>query len=277
MHTMKTLIALLLLACVTPAQTATQSAPQSAAPAAPKSNQDLAAANTKQAREVIDKCIQALGGDAYLNIKDMQQEGRGYGFSQNAPTGIGIPYWRSYRYPDKERYEFTKERDWIIIHTGDKGYEVTYRGTQPENAADHATYERRRHYALDFVLRDWIHQPGAAFFYEGTTIVGPKTVYQVTVMDAQNQGATLFIDANSFLPIKRSYSWRDPQYKDMNTEEELYDEYRPEQGVQTPHVITRIFNKEMQSQRFITTVKYNSGLSDSLFTPPTLNYNKMKK
>ena len=269
MHTMKTLIALLFLACVTPAQTATQ--------AAPKSNQDLVTTNSKQAREVIDKCIQALGGDLYLNIKDMQQEGRGYGFALNAPTGIGIPYWRSYRYPDKDRYEFTKQRDWIIIHNGNKGYEVTFRGSQPENAADHATYERRRRYALDFILRDWIHQPGVAFFYEGTTIVGPKTVYQVTVMDAQNQGATLYIDANSYLPVKRSYTWRDPQYKDMNTEEELYDEYRVEQGIQTPHVITRMYNKEMQSQRFITVVKYNTGLSDSLFTPPTLNYNKMKK
>jgi hypothetical protein len=267
MHTMKTLIALSLFVCAAFAQTPTQAAP----------SQDIAQANAKQARDVIDKCIAALGGDAYLNIKDIEQVGRGYGFYQNAPTGIGVPYWRSYRYPDKERYEFTKKRDWIIIHDGNKGYEVTFRGSQPENATDHATYERRRHYALDHVLRDWIHQPGAAFFYEGTTIVGPKNVHQVTIMNAENQGVTLFIDTSSLLPIEKSYTWRDQQYKEMNTEEELYDEYRPEQGIQTPHVITRVFNREMQSQRFITSVKYNTGLADTLFVPPTLNYDKMKK
>ncbi len=245
--------------------------------AAPQSHQDIATANTQQARDIIDKCIKALGGDAYLNIKDISQEGRGYGFYQNAPAGVGILYWRDYKYPDKERYEFTKKRDWIIIHNGDKGYEVTYRGSKPEAATDHETYERRRHYALDYVLREWIHQPGAAFFDEGTTIIGPKTVHQVTIMDAQNQGVTLFIDADSFLPIKKSYSWRDKTYKDMNTEEELYDEYRPEQGIPTPHVITRMLNKEMTSQRFITSVKYNPGLSDSLFTPPTMDYDRMKK
>jgi len=270
MHTMKTLFALLLLTCTAIAQ---QPSPQ----ATPKSGADFAKTSDQQARDVIAKCIAALGGDAYLNIKDIEQVGRGYGFYNNAPTGIGIPYWRFYQYPDKERYEFTEDRKWVIIHNGDKGYEVTFRGTAPENAKDHDTYERRRHYALDYVLRDWIHQPGVAFFYEGTTIVGPKTVYQVTVMDAQNRGVTLFIDASSFLPIKKSYSWRDPQYKDMNTEEELYDEYRPEQGLPTPHVITRVYNKEIQSQRFISTVKYNTGMSDSLFVPQTLNYNKMKK
>lgn len=270
---MKTLIAVLLFAFAASAQTAQQESTASA----PQSHQDIATAETQKARDVLDKCIQALGGDAYLNIKDISQEGRGYGFYHNAPAGTGVPYWREYKYPDKERYEFTKERDVIIIHNGDKGYEVTYRGSKPENPTDHETYERRRHYALDYVLRDWIHQSGVAFFYEGTTIVGPKTAYQITIMDAQNQGVTLFIDNVSYLPVKKSYSWRDKTYKDMNTEEELYDEYRPEQGLPTPHVITRILNKEMTSQRFITSVKYNSGLSDSLFVPQTLKYDKMKK
>lgn len=270
--TMKTFAVLLLFAATSLAQSAPAAAPRSN-----QSNQDISTANSKQARDVIDKCIQALGGDAYLNIKDMEQVGRGYGFTHNEPGGVGTPYWRFYRYPDKERVELTKQRDIIVIHNGDKGYEVTYRGTQPEIATDHATYQRRRHYALDYVLRDWIHQPGVAFFYEGTAIVGARTAHQVTVMDAQNQAVTLLIDSSNYLPLKKSYTWRDPQYKEMDTEEELYDEYRPEQGVATPHVITRIFNNEMQSQRFISSVKYNTGLSDSLFTPQTLNYNKMKK
>src|SRR4051812_18665698 len=268
---MKTLLALLLFSAAAFAQTST------APGTTPSSANDPVKANSDQARQLLDKSIAALGGDAYLNIKDVEQIGRGYGFSQNAPTGIGIPYWRFYRYPDKERYEFTKKRDWVIIHNGDKGYEVTFRGTVEEAAKDHDTYERRRKYALDYVLRDWLRQPGAAFFYEGTTIVGPRTVHQVTVMNAQNQGVTLFLDTNSYLPVKRTYSWRDPKYKDMNKEEELYDEYRPEQGIQTPHLVTRTYNGEVQSQRFITGVKYNTGVSDSLFTPRTLNYDKMKK
>ena len=247
------------------------------APATDSAAQDSVKANSQQAQQVLDKCIAALGGDSYLNVKDTEQIGRGYGFYQNTPNGIGTPYWRFYRYPDKERYEFTNKRDIALIHNGDKGYEITYRGTAPENAADHATYMRRKNYALDYILRDWIHQPGAALFYEGTTVVGPKTVHQVTIRNAANEGATLYIDTVSYLPVKRAYKWRDPKYKDMNTEEEMYDEYRLEQGIQTPHVITRTYNGEMQSQRFLQTVRYNVGFPDDLFIPKTLTYDKMKK
>src|SRR4051794_20322221 len=78
--------------------------------------QNPAEANAQQARTIIDKCIQALGGQAFLTFTDLDQQGRGYGFSQNAPQGVGVPYERKYKYPDKERYEFTKKHDWIIIH-----------------------------------------------------------------------------------------------------------------------------------------------------------------
>src|SRR5438128_10137144 len=128
MQTLKKLFVILLFA-------ASALAPSPAATA----TQDPVKANSDQARQVLDKTIAALGGTAYLNVKEVEQVGRGYGFYQNAPTGIGTPYWRFYRYPDKERYEFTKKRDIILIHNGDKGYEITFRVTALENAADHAT------------------------------------------------------------------------------------------------------------------------------------------
>ncbi|MCU1309657.1 MAG: hypothetical protein JWO20_782 [Candidatus Angelobacter sp.] len=239
--------------------------------------QNPAEANAQQARKIVEQSIQALGGQAFLTFTDLDQQGRGYGFSQNAPQGVGVPYERKYRYPDKERYEFLKKHDWIIIHNGDKGYETTFRGTRAEDPKDLASYQRRRLYALDYVLRDWTKAPGTAFFYEGTTLVGPKTVHKISLINAQNQGVTLYIDVKSFLPAKKSYSWRDPESKEMDEEAELYDEYRVEQGISSPHVITREKNGEMTSQRFVHTVTYNARIPDSEFSPPSIDYNKMKK
>ena len=34
--------------------------------------------------------IHALGGDAYLNVRDMQVEGRTYGFYHGQPNGQGL-------------------------------------------------------------------------------------------------------------------------------------------------------------------------------------------
>ena len=46
--------------------------------------------------------------------------------------GGGTLFWSFWKAPDKERVELTKQRDVIYIHTGDKGYEVTYKGTRAE-------------------------------------------------------------------------------------------------------------------------------------------------
>src|SRR5438552_10247868 len=84
-------------------------------------------------------------------------------------------------------------------------------------------------------------------------------------MNARNQGVTLFFDAGTHLPVKKSFSWRDPTDKERNVEEEIYDGYRLVQGVMTPFSITRSYNGEMSNQRFLNSVTYNKGLEDSLF------------
>src|SRR5205085_8520807 len=87
--------------------------------------------SARKARALIEQTITALGGNAWLNIQDMQQEGRTYGFQRNGQSGIGIQMWRFVKWPDKERIELTKKRDWTVIYNGEKGAETTFHGTAP--------------------------------------------------------------------------------------------------------------------------------------------------
>jgi len=222
-------------------------------------------ANAQKARDLINQAIQALGGNAYLNIQDISQEGRTYSFYHGRPNSLGVQFWRFYKYPDKDRVELTKQRDVAYVHVGDKGYEITFKGTQMQDPKDLATYVRRHHYALDIVLRTWLNDPKTALFYEGTTVAEEKPVDQVTILNAQNEGLTLFLDKETHLPIKKSFSWRDPTDKERNVEEESYDGYRQVQGIMTPFRITGYYNGDMSGQRFLTAVKYNQGVADSLF------------
>jgi hypothetical protein len=222
-------------------------------------------ANAAKARTVLDQAIKALGGNAYLNISDISQEGRNYSFYHGRPNSLGIVFWRFYRFPDKERVELTKQRDVIYVNNGDKGYEITYKGTRAEDPKDLADYLRRRHFALDGVLRKWLLEPGIALFYEGQTVTEGKNVDQVTVMNSHNEGVTLYLDAADHLPVKKTYSWRDATDKQRNVEDEVYDNYREVQGVMTPFTVTRYYNGDMSGQRFMTKVDYNQGLSDSQF------------
>ena len=79
------------------------------------------------------------------------------------------------------------------------------------------------------------------------------------------EGVTLYLDASDHLPVKKTYSWRDATDKQRNVEEEVYDNYRSVQGVMTPFTVTRYYNGDMSGQRFLTSVNYNLGISDSQF------------
>src|SRR5258708_6826732 len=225
--------------------------------------------SVRKARVVLDQAIQAMGGQAYLNAQDMTQEGRSYSFHHGESNSLGTLFWRFRKFPDKDRLELTKKRDVIELYSGDKGYEITYRGVRSLESKELDPYLRRRHFGLDAVLRDWLNQPGVALFYEGQTVAAQKQADQVTVMNANNEAVTLYLDTSSHLPVKKSFSWRDPVDKQRNVEEEIYDNYRAAQNVMVPYDTTRFFNGEMSAQTFVTSASVNQGLSDSLFDSKT--------
>jgi hypothetical protein len=239
-------------------------APDSTAPATSQptsSEQD----SSVKAKKLVQQAIDALGGNAYLNIEDITQEGRTYSFHHGQSNSVGVLYWRFTKFPDKERIELTKKRDVIYVYNGDKGYEITYKGTAATDATAMADYLRRREYSLEWVLRRWLKEPGVALFYDGPAIAEQKPAEQVTIMNARNEAVDLYIDPDSHLPIKKSFSWRDPKDKERNVEEEVFDNYRPVQGIMTPFSVTRFYNGDMANQRFLNSVSYNQNLNDSLF------------
>jgi hypothetical protein len=254
---MKRLLAMLLLGLCAPATALAQTSN------APPSS--IGQENAHRAKTILDQAVAALGGQAYLNIQDITQEGRTYSFHMGVSNSAGLEFWRFYKYPDKDRYEVTKQRDIVELFNGGDAVEITYKGVHKQDAKEVEAYQRRRHYALDWVFRHWLVQPGIALFYENQTVAEGKAVDQVTIMNANDDAITLYLDVNTHLPVKKSFSWRDPADKQRNVEEEAYDNYRPTQGIMTPYTMTRYYNGDMSNQRFLTSVKYNQDLSDTLF------------
>src|SRR5579864_5791982 len=235
-------------------------AAQTAPPANPPQDE-----NSRRARALLNQAIQALGGPAYLNYQDVEAQGRAYGFYHGEAEGGGTLFWSFWKAPDKERIELTKKRDVIYIHSGDKGYEITYKGTRAEDEKDLKEYLQQREFSLTNVLRRWLNQTDVAFFYEGGTFAENKPVEQVSLLNGKNQGVTLLLDSETYLPVRKSYTLRDPETHERNEEVEVYANYHMVQGIQTPYDITRLHNGEMSRQRFIQRVSYNNNLPDSLF------------
>jgi hypothetical protein len=254
------------------APSATQSGPPSNAPSvAPASTQGpdipMDQENARKAKDLLNQAIQALGGQAYLNIHDKEMQGRGYSFYHGRPTSTGVLFWSFFEFPDKQRDELSKERDVAEVYVGNKGYEITYKGVHPMDEKDLTPYLRRRRFSLDNLLRSWINDSKVALFYEGNAIAAEKPALKVTLINGQDEAVSLFVDADTHLPLKKTFRWRDPVDKQPNLEEEIYDNYRPVQGIMTPYSLTRYFNGDMAGQRFLSGASYNQNLDQAMFDP----------
>jgi hypothetical protein len=277
---MKQFLPILILVCSAWPQAGAE--PRSAAPPPQASSQSANSAsvvpadqeNSRKAKELIDQAIQALGGQAFLTIRDREQQGRGYSFHHGRQSGGGV-FWSFAEFPDKERVEITKERDIAELYVGDKGYEITYKGPRPIEKKDLDDYLRRRRFSLDTILRTWVNDPGVIFLFEGSAIAAQHPAQQVTLINSKDESVTLYFDTDSHLPVKKSFSWRDPVDKQKNLEEEVYENYRSVSGIMAPYNVTRYFNDDMAGQRFLNTVTINQGLDPAMFDPNS-GYNPNK-
>jgi hypothetical protein len=264
-------------ASTTPGQNPSSAAPkESASAVSEKVPMDQEALqNASKAKSIIDDGIQALGGQTYLTIRDRESQGRGYGFHSGRPTGAGGLFWSFWEFPDKERVELTKERDIAELYVGDKAWEITFKGPHPIEKKDLDDYLRRRRFSIDTVLRSWVNDPGVVMLYEGNAIAAQHTALRVTLVNSANESVTLYFDVDTHLPVKKTFEWRDPVDRQKNLEEEIYENYRPVSGIMAPYNVTRYFNGDMTSQRFLNSVTINQGLDAAMFDPNS-GYNPNK-
>ncbi|MEP6644730.1 MAG: hypothetical protein ABJA69_09535 [Acidobacteriaceae bacterium] len=220
--------------------------------------------NAGKAKVLLDEMVKALGGQAYLDAKDGTSQGRDFVLHNDQVSGGGY-YWRFWKKPDKLRLELSKKRDIVEIYNGDEGHENTYKGLQAQDPKIMENYLRARRHSLRTVIEKWMNATGAAYFYGGQTIADQKLSDQVTIFDADNDSVILYLDVNTHLPIKKSFSWRNSADQLRDVQEDTYDNYHEIQGIMTPYNVTQYRNGAMTSQDFMNKASYNQGLPDSLF------------
>jgi hypothetical protein len=236
---------------------------------APSQTGGEAQTNQQKARAVIDKMIATMGGPAYLNLQDSYSEGR-YGRFHNEAMVGGAEYFRYWQWPDKDRWELTKERDIVTLYLGDKVYEVTFRGAtqlNPQKDDNLRLALARRHYALENVLRVWLNAAGTALLDEGPTLAENRMAERITIINANDEAVTLLVSTDSHLPVQKIFSLRDPQTRERDEEIEVYDNWKMMQGINTPFSVLLKHNGEIARQQFLSSITYNTHPPESYFTP----------
>jgi len=216
--------------------------------------------NAAKARAVIDAMVKALGGDAWLNLKNTVREGHMAAFHRGDPDPGTLLFYDCHVWPDRDRYEYGKHKDVYQFYEGRKGTEVTFRGAKPLPKDQLDDFLRRRDHSIEIAVKVWLKDPKTILVYEGQRMAERHMADQVTLISPENESITIQTDVQTHLPLSRSFQWRDPEYKDKNTELEEYAAYRDVNGLATPFSITRLHNDETVRQMYIDKVQYNVDL-----------------
>jgi hypothetical protein len=246
------LLAVMMLAAPLTAQTQTDS--------------DAGTKNAKQAHAALDAMVQALGGPAWLNMKNQMREGHLAAFFHGKPSGGTTQYWEYHAWPDQDRIEYTKHRDVVQFYLGRTGTEVTFKGNAPLPQDIVDDFLRRRDHSIETAVKTWLKDPNTILIYEGQRLAERHLAEQVTLISAQNEAITILMDVQTHLPLRRTFQWRDPVYKDKNLDAEEYDDYHTVDGLPTPFTITRFKDDDMIRQYFVDRVSFNQPLAPDFWS-----------
>ncbi len=223
-----------------------------------------------KAKQLLQDAIAALGGSTYLNVHDTTCTGR-IGQFDHAGELTGFGHFIDYEVPpDKERQENLPKRNIIEVYNGDKGWDLDRGGVSEAPQVDLVDFVEGNKKDLDNILRYRIHEPDMIFRYGGPDIVDLKQVDWVELVDSDNRTIRIAIATATHLPIRKVVDTRDPRTRMKSEEIEIYSNYHPLEGIQTPFQIARERNGIKIWQVFFDKCEYNTNLSASLFTRESL-------
>jgi hypothetical protein len=221
-------------------------------------------AQTK-ANQSIDQVIEALGGAAFLDAKDIHTTGRFFGFTRGDLSSSDV-FSDYIKFPDMERTEFgILNKKSITINRGKEGWKIVgKREAEPQSAAEGEEFLKGFKTSFDYVLRFVVKERQTTIQNVGGEIIDFKRVDVLEIRDPEKNRITFYVDRDSHLPVRMQVRRTD----EAKIHEEQYNNWHKFQGVMTPMYLSRLTDGVKKMEIHLDTAAYNSGLSDNLFAPP---------
>jgi hypothetical protein len=243
-----------------------------AAPRAAAQNPDMLMpeVSAAKAKELLQQMIQALGGPAYLRVRESVCDGRLAQFGHNGDL-TGYQNFRDFwRYPDKNRTEYTKKRNFVELFAGDAGWTLDKGGVSEEPAGAVTDFQEQTKKDMDNLLRLRLNEEGMSFRYGGSDVVDLKQVDWVEIVDRERRTFRIAVDRESHLPVRCVVVTRNDMTRERTEEITFYSNFQTLDGVETPMQIARERDGRRSFQVFYLECHYNTGIPDELFTRASL-------
>jgi hypothetical protein len=224
-----------------------------------------------KAKQLIQQTIEAFGGEAYLNMRDITCSGRAGQFGHSGELNGFARFVDYVEPPTMERTENLPQRNIVEVYNGDKGWMMDRGGVSEASITDLAHFQEDVRRDTFNILRNRIQEDGMIVRYGGLDIVNLHEVDWVELVDSDDRTIRFAFERTDHLPIEKIVQTRDPNTRVTTEEIELYSNYHPIDGIQTPFQIERDRNGMKTYQVFFDSCQYNTGLPASLFTKESLD------
>ncbi|HEY3128196.1 MAG TPA: hypothetical protein VGL91_01945 [Acidobacteriota bacterium] len=227
----------------------------------------------QKARAVIERSIEAMGGDAFRQVREMQSKGNYYIFKDGQTAGIA-KYLDFTRLPDKSRNQLGEGKNkevTIFDLSANKGWHMEGKSAIKEAKPEEVKQFRQtvRH-AIENLLRGRLSEPGMTFFYyTPDEISGKGDVEAVEMIDSENDTVSIYFDVKTHLPTRLEYVAIDPRGNKHKEATEFYV-WLAIQGIMTPMRFDNYSDGQLASQIFVKEMIYNPKppIPDSYFAQP---------
>ena len=256
---------LILIGCLLPARLTAQTNTAAPLPTGPDA----------KAEAIVNRAIEVLGGNSYLNVKTVV--GRGFFTSfKDGMSQIPARFLDYIAYPDKERTEFTGDGVRVIqTNTGETGWLFDgatktlsdMKGTQIED------FKRSMRTSVENLLHGWWKKENATLGYVGRREAGLARRNE-TVRLTYPDGFWIEYEfaAKEGLPAKVIYKTTkkkpDSDETEENTEEDRLAKPITITGITAPWVVDHFVNGTQTSRISYESIEYDHPLPDTLFAKP---------
>lgn len=259
--------------------------------ASPAKAQDLLPEQSvAKAKQLLQQVIAALGGDAYLNVHDMDCDGRVAQIGTNDEMMEYTLFRDMWIFPDKNRTEYIIKGEntmlafmlgmdspyvsrggvLITLFDGKDGWTLDKGGVSAQPAEAVRNFDEQVKTGMNNMLRERRNDPGVEIRYAGVDIIDLKEAEWIEFTDASHREMRLAVDHFTHLPVRWVVSKRDPDTKERTELSTSYTQYQTMDGVKTALSMVRERNGNKILQMFLQSCKYNSSLEAQLFTRAAL-------
>ena len=216
-----------------------------------------------------------LGGQAYLNVKNVIGKGYFSDFKDGAPQ-VPSKFIDYLVYPNRERTEFTQSGiKTIQTNDGETGwmFDGAVKKLSDQGPVQIEEFKRTMRASVENILRGWWRNDGGTVKYVGRREAGlAKRNETIRLTYPDGSWFEYEFGAKDGLPAKVIYK---RMRKDMDagemvetTEEDFLRTYVNVEGVNAPWVIDHFVNCKQTSRINYEQVQFNQRLADNLFAKP---------